>query len=271
MNTRGSKDVARSIRGCSATIIIRKNSSTRRTSSCGIFSSQVVMVLESDAVSHSLGSVLLFICPYGTKTIPCTNFFGSSDVLEFFMFSVRRALWCQGYVNKGQRITCKRDEVLLLRLVIDSIILVDLVTDPQSTFAWKLKAKCTQMHQEKFSWLLDPATIDMTLGHRAPSIWSRVTPSGYWAQVEWLMRQSMRPCAALMDQSVSVEYEVRRASSLPKANLLQQPEFFLRCRLPHRDLLPKFVVCNDYQWWNPDQNRNICVCNCACQSGSRNV
>lgn len=189
------------------------------------------------------------------------------------MFSVRRATKGLKGFYKGQYIACYRDEVLLLRLVIDSRILVDLVTDSQSTFAWKLKAKCAKMHQAKFSWLLDPATIniDKGLDQRAPSICSGSTLSGYWRQVEWLMRQSMRPCTALMEPSMSAAYEVRRAYFSQKTNLRQQPEFFLRPTLPHKDLLPKFVVCNDYKWWNPDQNLQICVCNCACGRKSLNV
>jgi hypothetical protein len=61
------------------------------------------------------------------------------DILEFFMFSVRRTTMHPEYVRKTKRITLchrakqitlRRDEILLLRLIMDSRILVDLLTEP---------------------------------------------------------------------------------------------------------------------------------------------
>lgn len=147
------------------------------------------------------------------------------------------------------------------------------MADLQSTFALKLKAKCAKMHQKKFSWLLDPITISIheAPNQREPSICSKSTLSGHWEQVEWIMRQCLRPCATLMDPSASVAYQVRSAYFSKRVNLRQQPEFFLHRPLPPKDLLPKFIVCNGYQWWNPDQNLRICACNCACRGKSSNV
>jgi hypothetical protein len=135
------------------------------------------------------------------------------------MFSVRRVTNHPEYVHKTKRITLchrakqitlRRDEILLLRLIIDSKILVDLLTGPSSTFALKLKAKCADLHREQFSWLLDPAyiNIDPALDKRTFSILDETTKSGRWVQIEWLMRQALRPCAAVMDPSLSAAHEV---------------------------------------------------------------
>jgi len=180
------------------------------------------------------------------------------------MFSVRRATNHPEYVYKTRRITLfrrtkritlRRDEILLLRLVIDSRILVDLVTDPKSTFAVKLKAKCADLHTEQFSWLLDPTavSIDGALDERTPSVLSISTTSGHWVQIEWLMQQCLRPCAAIMKPSLSAAYEVVKSYLLPHADLVQQPEFFARVPLAHESRLPTYVVCNTYLWWNFDQ------------------
>ncbi|THY23676.1 hypothetical protein D6D00_06075 [Aureobasidium pullulans] len=98
---------------------------------------------------------MMFVFRPGSELgIPC-------DLLEFFMYSVRRATKHPTYVAKNKRITCHRDEVLLLRLVIDSRIIVDLVTNPRGAFAWRLKTKCARLHRKNFSWLLDPALINL--------------------------------------------------------------------------------------------------------------
>lgn len=187
-----------------------------------------------------------------------------TDLLEFLMFSVRRITIHPGYASKPSRITIRprpnritnrRDEVLLLPLIIDSIILVDLLADPQSTFALKLKAKCARLHREQFSWLLDPTyiNIDPALDSRSPSILSKTHASGHWPQIEWLMQQALRPCATVMESSLSAEYVVVQVYLLPKADLVRQPEFFVRLATGHVSKLPVQVICNGYSWYNFDQ------------------
>lgn len=187
-----------------------------------------------------------------------------TDLLEFFMFSVRRVVNHPEYASKPKRIaihhrsnsiTNRRDEVLLLRLVIDSRILVDFLTDPQSTFALKLKARCARLHRKQFSWLLDPTyiNIDPALDSRKPSISSNSHASGHWPQVEWLMQQALRPCAAIMKPSLSANHVVAQVYLLPNANLVQRPEFFIRYATGHVSKLPVYVICNGYSWYNFDQ------------------
>lgn len=193
-----------------------------------------------------------------------------TDLLEFFMFSVRRVTNHPEYASERKRIaihdrpnriTNRRDEVLLLRLIIDSRILVDLLTDSHSTFALKLKAKCAKLHKEQFSWLLDPTyiSIDPALDSRKPSILSNTHASGHWSQVEWLMQQALRPCVAIMKPSLSAEFVVVQHYLLPQANLVHQPEFFLRYATGHVSKLPVYVICNGYSWYNFDQKFKVFV------------
>lgn len=180
------------------------------------------------------------------------------------MFSVRRVTIHPEYACKPKRIaihhspnriTNRRDGVLLLRLIIDSNILVDLLTDSQSTFALKLKPKCARLHKEQFSWLLDPTyiSIDPALDSRTPSILSNTHANGHWPQVEWLMQQALRPCALISKPSLSAEYVVVQVYLLPQANLVQRPEFFMRFATGHVSKLPVYVICNGYSWYNFDQ------------------
>lgn len=132
------------------------------------------------------------------------------------MYSVRRATKHPTYVAKNKRITCHRDEVLLLRLVIDFRIIVDLVTNPQGAFARRLKTKCVRLHRKNFSWLLDPALInlDNVLRARPASVRCEETQNGHWKQALLLMEEYERPCAALMDPSLSVMTRVMVPSRL---------------------------------------------------------
>jgi hypothetical protein len=119
----------------------------------------------------------------------------------------------------------------------------------------KLKAKCVNLHRTQFSWLLDPAyiNIDPALDKRTPSILSTTTPSGRWIQVEWLMQQALRSCATVMDPSLSAAHEVVKFYLLPHTDLLQQPNFFVRIPVAHVHTLPYDVTCNAYRWYNFDR------------------
>jgi hypothetical protein len=180
------------------------------------------------------------------------------------MFSVRRVMNYQGYVHKTTRIALhhrprqiilRRDALLLLRLVIDSRILINLLTDPRSDFAMKLKVKCAVVHRDQFPWLLDPAyiNIDPALVKSLPSILDETTRSGHWVQVEWLMQQAMRPCAAVMDPALSAAREVDKSYLLEHADFSQQPNFCVRIPQTYVDGLPKHVGCNGYRWLNSDR------------------
>lgn len=161
------------------------------------------------------------------------------------------------YINCGKRITGRRDEILLLRLFVDSRIIVDLTTD-SLLLTQKLKAKCARLHKENFPWLIDLKllSIDEALDERAPSVCNKsTTPRGEWMQVAWLMRQCTRPCTTLMDASLSATYEVCISYFLPNANVRQPPVFLSRLPLFHIDLLPAFVFCNGFRWCNLDQHR----------------
>ncbi|THX00684.1 hypothetical protein D6D13_09375 [Aureobasidium pullulans] len=180
--------------------------------------------------------------------IPC-------DLLEFFMYSVRRATKHPTYVAKNKRITCHRDEVLLLRLLIDSRIIVDLVTNPQGAFARRLKTKSVRLHRKNFSWLLDPALInlDNVLRARPASVRCEETQNGHWKQALLLMEECERPCAALMDPSLSVMTRVMVPYLWTDANLRQQPGFGRKRTKAHENRLPAAVTFGCWAWWNPDQ------------------
>ncbi|KAG9589091.1 hypothetical protein KCU77_g9962, partial [Aureobasidium melanogenum] len=172
------------------------------------------------------------------------------NLLEFFLFSIERATRLS-----PKRITSCRNAMMLVRLVLDSRILIDLV-HPKSTFARKLRAKCADLHKKNFSWLLDPAhiSLDEAVEARATDIYSKDTSNGRWREVEMLLRECMRPCAALMDPSptLSTMYEVDSSYFQPDADLRQQPEFKLRPWRTHKSLLPTTVVCGPIAWVNHD-------------------
>jgi hypothetical protein len=56
------------------------------------------------------------------------------------------------------------------------------------------------------------------------------------------MQQALRPYAAIMDPSLSMEYEVVKPYLLPHANLIQQPGFFARVLIAYIDMLPIYVI-----------------------------
>ncbi|KAH0364968.1 hypothetical protein KCU65_g6402, partial [Aureobasidium melanogenum] len=186
-----------------------------------------------------------------TLIVQLTDLMGISDLLEFFLFSVQRASRLS-----PKRITSCRNAMMLVRLVLDSRILIDLVTNPGSTFAKKLKAKCADLHKKNFSWLLELEYIrlDESVKARATDIYSKDTLSGRWRETEMLLRECMRPSAALKDSSrtLSTMYEVDSSYFKPDADLRQQPEFNLRPWRAHKNLLPTNVVCGPIAWVNHD-------------------
>lgn len=168
------------------------------------------------------------------------------------MFSVQRAKRLS-----LKRITSCRNVMLLVRLVLDSRILIDLV-HPESNFARELKATCADLHKKNFSWLLDPACIslDKSVKARATDIYSKDTLNGRWRDIEMLLRECMRPCTSLMDTypALLTMYEVDSAYFQPDADPCQQPDFSLRPRRTHKDLLPTTLVCGPVAWLNYDTN-----------------
>jgi hypothetical protein len=144
--------------------------------------------------------------------------------------------------------------MMLIRLVLDSKILIDLVA-PESVFAKKLKVKCSGLHKKNFPWLLDPAriTIGEPVRKRALDIYNKLNWSTRWREMELLMRECMRPCAALMDPTLapSMRCEVDATYLGPDANPNEQPEFVLPCR-EYRSRLPETVVCGPVEWQNTD-------------------
>lgn len=173
------------------------------------------------------------------------------DLLEFFMFSIRRA-------SKGfsMGLSSHRDEIMLVRLVLDSRFLVDLVTEQNSTFARKLRSKCAELHKKNFFWLLDPALISLneSVKARATDLYSKNWNNGRWKETELLTRECIRPCAALMDPSLTMStmYEVDVAYFRPDVKLYQQPGFNLRRFRVHENLLPATVLCQPFGWKNKD-------------------
>jgi hypothetical protein len=89
------------------------------------------------------------------------------------MFSVRQA---EQYPTK--RITYCRNAMMLIRLVLDSSILIDLMA-PDTVFAKKLKAKCEDLHKN-FPWLLDPLriSVDESVKTKATDIYDKDGPGG---------------------------------------------------------------------------------------------
>jgi hypothetical protein len=74
------------------------------------------------------------------------------------------------------------------------------------------------------------------------------------------MQQALRPCAAVIDPSLSEPYEVVKPYLYPQANLDQEPDFSARVPVSYVNTLPARVTCNDYQWYNFDQMfRRFCT------------
>jgi hypothetical protein len=167
------------------------------------------------------------------------------------MFSVRQA---KQYPLK--RITHRRNAMMLVRLVLDSRILIDLV-GPETVFAQELKTKCAELHRENFRWLLDPAriSIDGPARKRALDIFALLGSSSRWGEIELLLRECMRPSAVLMDPAdgPSMRSEVDVSYLSLDTDLSEPPGFGLRpCRAEYRSLLPAFVVCGPIIWRNTD-------------------
>jgi hypothetical protein len=147
--------------------------------------------------------------------------------------------------------------MMLVRLVLDSCILIDLMA-PGTVFAKKLKAKCAQLHKENFPWLLDPARISIneSVKARATDIYDERESRGRWKEAELLLRECMRPCAALMDPNLtpSTMCEVNMSYLEPDADVGLQPRFEIRPWREHRNLLPATIVCGPVEWENTDQS-----------------
>ena len=149
-----------------------------------------------------------------------------------------------------KRVACRRSAMMLVRLVLDSSILIDLMA-PQTVFAKKLKAKCAKLHQDNFPWLLDPTRISIG---RAADMYKEDEPRGRWKEPELLLRECMRPCAAMMDVNLtsSTLCEVNISYLEPDADVGRQPEFSVRPLRAYRDLLPAVIVCGPVRWQNTD-------------------
>jgi hypothetical protein len=167
------------------------------------------------------------------------------------MFSVRQA---EQYPTR--RIASRRNAMMLLRLVLDSSILIDLMA-PNTVFAKKLKAKCADLHQKNFPWLLDPRriSIDESVKVRATDIYNDNASRGRWKETELLLRECMRPCAAFMDPELtpSTMCEVNMSYLEPDAHVGRLPGFTSHPRREYRNLLPTTVVCGPVEWQNTDR------------------
>jgi hypothetical protein len=167
------------------------------------------------------------------------------------MFSVRQA---EQYPTK--RITYRRNSMMLVRLVLDSSILIDLIA-PDTVFAKKLKAKCADLHQKNFPWLLDPSriSIDESVKARATDIYTKDESGGRWKETELLLRECIRPCAALMDPNLTLSTmcEVNVSYLDPDAHVGVLPGFTSHTRRDYRSRLPIAVVCGPVEWQNMDR------------------
>ena len=127
---------------------------------------------------------------------------------------------------------------------------------PQTVFAKKLKAKCAKLHKDNFPWLLNPARINIgePVKARATDMYNKHEPRGRWKESELLLRDCMRPCAALMGANLtsSTLCEVDISYLEPDADIGRQPEFAMRPLRAYRDLLPAVIVCGPIQWQNTD-------------------
>jgi len=157
--------------------------------------------------------------------------------------------------NPLKRIACRRNAMMLVRLVLDSSILIDLMA-PGTVFARKLKAKCAKLHKENFPWLLDPARISILepVEGRDTDIYNENEPTGRWKEAELLLRECMRPCAALMDANLtqSIMSEVDICYLKPDADVGREPWFTVRHSRPYKNLLPAVIVCGPVRWQNTD-------------------
>lgn len=154
-----------------------------------------------------------------------------------------------------KRVACRRNAMMLVRLVLDSSILIDLMA-PGTIFARKLKAKCAELHRENFPWLLDPASIKLGdfVKARATDIYNGDAQTGRWKEAEVLIRECMRPCTALIETKLtsSTICEVSMSYLEPDADAGRQPGFAICPWREHQDLLPAVIVCGPVQWLNPD-------------------
>lgn len=145
--------------------------------------------------------------------------------------------------------------MMLVRLVLDSSILIDLMASG-TVFARKLKAKCVGLHKENFPWLLDPSRISIgeSVKARAADIYNENESRGRWNEAELLVRECMRPCAALMDANLTswTLCEVNISYLEPDADVGRQPEFALRPLRAYSNLLPAVIVCGPVRWQNTD-------------------
>lgn len=75
-----------------------------------------------------------------------------------------------------------------------------------------------------------------------------------WKETELLLRECMRPCAALMDPhlTLSTMYEVILSYLEPDAHVGRLPGFTSHTRHEYRDVLPAAVVCGPVVWQNTD-------------------
>jgi hypothetical protein len=166
------------------------------------------------------------------------------------MFSVRQA---EQYPLK--RIASRRNAMMLVRLVLDSSILIDLMA-PNTIFAKKLKAKCADLHQKNFPWLLDPTriSIDESVKARATDIYNDNASRGRWKETELLLRECLRPCAAFMDPELtpSTMCEVNMCYLETGAHVGRLPGFTSQPRREYKNLLPAAVVCGPVEWPNTD-------------------
>ncbi|KAI5255284.1 hypothetical protein E4T42_01870 [Aureobasidium subglaciale] len=181
------------------------------------------------------------------------------DLLELFMFSVRYVTARTWYIFRIKRIMHNRSDLQLLRSVLDSQILVDILAgSSQTNFGIKLKERCAEVHGWYFHWLLPPNLIDT---HRVvqcspSSISSGTANLGEWSQAKLLLNECRRPCVELMNPALSSRYRVDRGYFLRDTKLNQQPGFAIMEELPHRNLLPDWVTLGTCTWANPDRHHN---------------
>ncbi|KAI5274911.1 hypothetical protein E4T47_02161 [Aureobasidium subglaciale] len=182
------------------------------------------------------------------------------DSLELFMFTVRHIKAKSGFLHRSRRMLDRRSELQLLRLVLDSRILIDRVADPHSAFAVELKAECALLHMANFQWLLDPTLINTYRVMEWGSVSSMVDPdidTGHWKHAQLLIDECQRPCAALMDPALPTRYEVHPRYFHKGTKLCQQPGFTILAESSHRNLLPKKVTLGRLTWDNPDRHHNL--------------
>ncbi|THY19075.1 hypothetical protein D6D01_07141 [Aureobasidium pullulans] len=181
------------------------------------------------------------------------KYLGDHFVSEESLRNVNDSLWLQIFLPGSEAWYTWRPAGVLH--VLNSRIIVNLVTNPHGAFARRLKANCAKLHRKNFSWLLDPALIntDNILRARPASIHSGDTEVGHWKQAVLLMEECERPCAALMESSLSTMWRAMTGYFFTDANIRQQPGFINAATRVHTDRLPTAVGFGLWAWWNPDQ------------------